>query len=336
MPSARSGGRDRAARRPPALVPVQPEPPQTSDHALDRLLGRRARIRVLDPQDERAAVVPGEQPVVERRPRVPDVQRPGRRRREPAAHSLMAPSPDSTACRSPRPRPRRRRPRRSGPTPSGVPVRITSPGSSVMNVVMYSISVATPNIMSAVCGELARPPRSPGSRGAHRSGRARSRSTARAGTNRRTLSPAPTGRPSLQVPQRHVVRAREAEDVRPTPPRPARCARAGRSRPRARPRSRRDGDRQVAGSGRRGPITAVEGLRKMQRFLGHVPSELGGVRGVVLARPRRPWTGARARAAERHRGESPLRSAPGPRRTFPARTRTTPPCSMMPVAMRSP
>src|SRR5262245_2741832 len=39
----------------------------------------------------------------------------------------------------------------SGPTPSGVPVRSTSPGSSVMNVVTYSISEATLNTMSLVC-----------------------------------------------------------------------------------------------------------------------------------------------------------------------------------------
>jgi hypothetical protein len=36
------------------------------------------------------------------------------------------------------------------PTPSGVPVSKTSPGSSVMNAVMYSIRVATPNTMSSV------------------------------------------------------------------------------------------------------------------------------------------------------------------------------------------
>ena len=39
------------------------------------------------------------------------------------------------------------------PTPSGVPVMITSPGSSVMNSVTNSMMVATPNTMSEVLAD---------------------------------------------------------------------------------------------------------------------------------------------------------------------------------------
>src|SRR5690606_34823418 len=64
------------------LVPVEAEPAQRVEDLLD-VLGRRAlAVGVLDPQDEGAVRAPGEQPVVQCRPRAADVQGPGGRRRE--------------------------------------------------------------------------------------------------------------------------------------------------------------------------------------------------------------------------------------------------------------
>ena len=64
------------------FIPIEPEPPQPIEDRRDRGVGRARRVGVLDPQHERAAVGPREQPVVEGRARTPDVKKPGRARRE--------------------------------------------------------------------------------------------------------------------------------------------------------------------------------------------------------------------------------------------------------------
>ena len=68
-----------------ALVVIDAEPPQILEHAGDGFLGDPARVGVLEPQDELAAVVAGEEPREQRAPHVADVQRPARRGREAAA-----------------------------------------------------------------------------------------------------------------------------------------------------------------------------------------------------------------------------------------------------------
>ena len=130
------------------LVPLEAEPAEIRDDALVGLLGDAAGVGVLDPQDEDPVVMAGVEPREQRAPRVPDVDRPRRRGREaasdrhPRTSFRNTPTPStSTSTTSPA---------ASGPTPSGVPVSTTSPGSSVMNTVMYSISVATPKTISAV------------------------------------------------------------------------------------------------------------------------------------------------------------------------------------------
>ena len=56
-----------------ALVPVELEPPEGVEHLRD-VLGRGAlAIGVLDAEDERTARLPGDEPVVQCRPRSSDV-----------------------------------------------------------------------------------------------------------------------------------------------------------------------------------------------------------------------------------------------------------------------
>ncbi len=70
-----------------ALVPVEAEPAHVLEHAAERLLGHARRVGVLDPQDERAAVVPGPEPREQGASCVPHVQRPRRRGREATANA---------------------------------------------------------------------------------------------------------------------------------------------------------------------------------------------------------------------------------------------------------
>src|SRR5439155_18114225 len=57
-----------------ALVPVEAEPAQRVDDDADGLVRGALAVGVLDPEDEDAAMVPGEKPVVEGGPGVADVQ----------------------------------------------------------------------------------------------------------------------------------------------------------------------------------------------------------------------------------------------------------------------
>ncbi len=69
------------------LVVVQAEPAQGVEDLLDVLRGRALAVGIFDAQDERPAVVPREQPVVQRRASTADVQRAGRRRSEAKPHA---------------------------------------------------------------------------------------------------------------------------------------------------------------------------------------------------------------------------------------------------------
>ena len=68
------------------LVPVELEPAQGVEDLLDVLGGRALAVGVLDPEQELAAAATGQQPVVQCRPRTPDVQGARRRRSESHAH----------------------------------------------------------------------------------------------------------------------------------------------------------------------------------------------------------------------------------------------------------
>ena len=61
-----------------ALVPVEPEPSHAVEDAVDHLGGRALDVGVLDAEDERAAVVPGEEPVEEGGAGAADVEVAGR------------------------------------------------------------------------------------------------------------------------------------------------------------------------------------------------------------------------------------------------------------------
>ena len=212
---AATGGTGRAGRRRrgPRPNPGRAIASESSTPWI-RLLGDAAGVGVLDAQHERAPVVPGEQPAEQRGPRVPHVDRSGRRGSEPAAdgvrhlrhHGVRERADaldldlDDVAVAS-------------RPTPSGVPVNRTSPGRSVMNSVMYSISSATPNTMSDVCAACRISPFRRVSRRMSfgielgldpRPERARAVEPLRA---RPLIVHASAGR------ERHVVRARVAEDV---------------------------------------------------------------------------------------------------------------------------
>ena len=145
-----------------SLVPVQAQPAERVVEDLVRLLEISPRVGVLDPQHEGSPVVPGEYPVEQGAAYVADVQVAGRGRGEPYAHLtgrqvaehrkvvtgrglavvhcsasfgassgaalttglVRVPIPSMstlTSC-----------PGSIGPTPAGVPVKITSPGSSVV------------------------------------------------------------------------------------------------------------------------------------------------------------------------------------------------------------
>src|SRR5262249_9627953 len=67
------------------LVPVEAEPSQVFVDPGLRADLVPIDVGVLDPEDESALATAGEQPVVESGPRVADVERAGRRRREPDA-----------------------------------------------------------------------------------------------------------------------------------------------------------------------------------------------------------------------------------------------------------
>src|SRR5205823_3853829 len=61
-------------------VPIQAEPAQRVLNLLGRLLDFAIGVGVLDSQAKLPALVPGEQPIEERSPHVPDVQEAGRAR----------------------------------------------------------------------------------------------------------------------------------------------------------------------------------------------------------------------------------------------------------------
>src|SRR5207253_141788 len=61
-------------------VPVEPEPAQRALDLLDRLGHLAARVRVLDPKQDLASVLPGEEPVEEEGPHAADVEEAGGRR----------------------------------------------------------------------------------------------------------------------------------------------------------------------------------------------------------------------------------------------------------------
>ena len=69
-----------------ALVPLEAQPSQDVHDLVDVFVGDPRPVGVLDPEDERSAVMPGEQPVEEGASRVADVERATRRRREPHAN----------------------------------------------------------------------------------------------------------------------------------------------------------------------------------------------------------------------------------------------------------
>ena len=117
------------------LVPVQTKPAQ---RVVDLLLAAGVEagpVGVLDAQHERPALLARERQVEQRHVRRADVRIAGRRRRDakPDRHRAptrlrRTPMPSiSTSTVSPT---------SIGPIPSGVPVRMTSPGSSVMQEVM--------------------------------------------------------------------------------------------------------------------------------------------------------------------------------------------------------
>ena len=68
------------AKRP--FVPLEPQPLQAVEDGRDELRLRAVGVRVLDPEDEDSAVVPGEKPVVERGARAAHVEVTRRRGRE--------------------------------------------------------------------------------------------------------------------------------------------------------------------------------------------------------------------------------------------------------------
>ena len=132
------------------LVPVQAQPAQAVEQVPVGLLGVARGVGVLDAEDEGATGVPGVRPVEQRRPHEADVDHAGGRGAEPRAHGTghsghreppavetasaaateLASEPSPSIVHS------TRWPGRIGPTPDGVPVRTTSPGSSVITCEM--------------------------------------------------------------------------------------------------------------------------------------------------------------------------------------------------------
>ena len=70
-----------------AFVPVHPHPAEAVEDLLDGLLDVALLVGVVDPEDELAAVVAGEEPVEEGRPDPPDVEEAGRAGGEPRAYA---------------------------------------------------------------------------------------------------------------------------------------------------------------------------------------------------------------------------------------------------------
>ena len=66
-----------------SLVPVEPQPPQPGEDVLVVRGLTPLGVGVVGAKDERSALVPGEQPVVDRRPDTADVEVARRRRGEP-------------------------------------------------------------------------------------------------------------------------------------------------------------------------------------------------------------------------------------------------------------
>src|SRR5262249_25089689 len=85
------------------LVPVEAQPAQVAGDRGFRLTRRSLGVRVLEPQDEPAALAAREQPVEERGTRIADVQLPGRTRCEPDSHALRTNAMAWAAIASPRP-----------------------------------------------------------------------------------------------------------------------------------------------------------------------------------------------------------------------------------------
>ena len=202
-----------------ALIPVETQPPQPVDDVIRELGGAAGTVGVVAAQHERSPTGPGEQPVVQRRPGPTDVKETRRRRREPHPRRVgwrhrhrattgftSTPIPSiSTSTLSPAV---------IGPTPLGVPVRITSPGSNVMMRGHIRHDLADPEHEIAGGARLAQLPVDP----------ARDRQTLRGvelGVDRRPertervepLRPRPLPVPPLEVTGRHVVGGGVAEHV---------------------------------------------------------------------------------------------------------------------------
>ena len=77
-----------------ALVPAHPEPVQTVVDAVDRAGDQALLIGVLDPEDERALALAGEEIVVQGGPNAPDMERAGRGWRESHPHAHQRESKD--------------------------------------------------------------------------------------------------------------------------------------------------------------------------------------------------------------------------------------------------
>src|SRR5690606_6918995 len=133
------------------FVPVETQPAEAVEDVLFELGGRTNRVGVVDADDEDPSGVSGIEPVVEGSAGRAYVQVPGRRRCHSDSHGhrdaptrrfASTPIPSiSTSIRSPI---------STGPTPAGVPVRTTSPGRSVITLVMNWRISATPNTMSTL------------------------------------------------------------------------------------------------------------------------------------------------------------------------------------------
>ena len=133
-----------------ALVPIQTEPTHTGLDVIFVLLLASLDVGVVNPEYEGSAVVSGKQPVEEGRTDVAHMEEPGWRWSDPNAYShafttgLVRTPIDCTSTST-------TSPSTIGPTPAGVPVRMTSPGNSVITLVTYSTSSATPKTRSVVC-----------------------------------------------------------------------------------------------------------------------------------------------------------------------------------------
>ena len=142
-----------------ALVPQQAEPAKVLEKRTHGLLGRARRVCIRDPKHERAVVLARVQPVERGRHRVADVDRSARCGFETDADGLLdghgsrvypaaftgfrsVPMPSiSTSTTSPG---------STAPTPAGVPVQITSPGSNVITRDTNDTSCTGPKIISLV------------------------------------------------------------------------------------------------------------------------------------------------------------------------------------------